>query len=205
MYHQPPTGSNQPTPHVCQRCDEPLTECVCEDVDDWGDYYAARAEALCENPPPAPAGFQLVECNKSPRHWPTYTVLEDDYGAPCMYCAWEQLNEAHSGCEHSHHGRWRRWRIAKWLVTQSYVSGLTAGGYGYSMNAHCDWCLSTLPRWRGKRAYVLWVKRETWRCLLRGRHLPGDHIAFGYCSKCLPCPECRSTTAGHHDGCAALS
>lgn len=218
-----PDENYQPTPHVCQTCDHPLSVhdqngvctdrhpvgeyvalCACEEaeIDDWGDYYTERGAYLCENPPAAPSGFVLIECDHEPRHWPTYTVHDDwSYPAPCMYCAYELLDQAHAGCEHSHHSLWRRTRIARWAVRNLLSSGLMGGGYGIGWSRDCSGCLISLPRWRGKRDHFLWVKRDTWRCLLRGRHLPGDPIGFGYCSKCAPCSTCGSTTAGHRDGC----
>lgn len=107
--------------------------------------------------------------------------------------------------DHSNHGAWRRWRLTHWLARNLYTSGIAASGGGYSYSSECSGCLTSLPRFRrGERPYVLWVKWGTWRCLFRGRHLPGDHIMWGYCAKCLPCPDCGSKTAGHEDGCPSV-
>lgn len=172
-------------------------------IDDFEDWTAWSEQAIT-NPPTPPSGFVLIECDAEPRHWPLYTV-EDTYGypAPCMYCAYDALAKAHDGCAHSHHRAWRRWRITHWIAGQLYVSGLTSNGGGMRWGHGCDHC-QTMPTWtRTRRVYVLWVPLDTWRCLLKGHHLPGDPIAFGFCSKCLPCPECGSRTAGHEPGCAA--
>lgn len=153
---------------------------------------------------PAPPGFELVGCHAEPRHPATYVLATDGYPAPCPHCQQWALTDAHQGCEHRGHGPWRRWRLTHWLITQLYVSGLSSSGAGRMWGSGgCDGCVVSGPRWRGGRPYVLWVSRDTWRCLRRG-HLPGDQVGLGFCGKCLPCPLCDSVTAGHADNCPTL-
>lgn len=58
-------------------------------------------------------------------------------------------------------------------------------------------------RWRGRRTYILGWETWKWQCLLRAQHWHGEYIAFDRCGKCLPCPDCGSTTSGHNEGCGA--
>lgn len=145
----------------------------------------------------------LIECTAEPRHLETYYYEDqpDWYPAGCALCWLDAANEAHHGCAHSHHKAWRRWKITSWLASNLYASGLTSNGGSWQMGGGCMGCV-TMPRWnRNKRVYVLWVRIETWRCLLKMRHFPGDPIGFGMCSKCLPCPTCGSKTVGHEASC----
>jgi len=169
------------------------------DDEDYVDYLGRQADAWRQNPPPAPEGFVLVECAAQPRHWPEYTVADSDfYDAFCSRCAYDSLYDAHVGCEHSHHRAWRRWRITGKIAGWLYTSGLTSSGGSWRMGGGCPGCW-TMPKWnRRKRPYILWVRREAWRCLLKGHHWPGEPIIFGFCGKCLPCPDCGSTAAEHH-------
>lgn len=172
---------------------------------DYGTYLGLQAEAWCENPPPAPAGFELIECAHVPRHWPTYTVADDDfYEASCPHCWVSNDQERISELEHRLHKPWMRWKLTFKVLGWLYVLGLTSG-YGMRNCYACpSWVLSGPIHWGGSRPYVLGLKRETWRCLRAG-HRPGDPIGFGYCSKCLPCPDCGSKTAGHASDCPELS
>lgn len=173
-----------------------------DEDEDYVAYLARQADAWCSNPPLAPDGFRLIPCNAASRHWPKYEPIDSDYyETECDQCAYASLYDAHAGCAHSHHRRWRRWRITGKLATFLYVTGITSSGASWRMGGGCQGCY-TMPKWnRNPRVYVLWVSRDTWRCLLKGHHRPGDPIGFGYCSKCLPCPECGSKTAGHARAC----
>lgn len=170
-------------------------------------YLTRQFDAWTTNPPAAPDGFSLIPCEATPRHWPMYEIVDDDfYGAHCLNCAAEEAYAAHEGCEHSHHRAWRRWKITHKIVTWLYASGLSVTGGSFKWGGGCNACLTSGPMFRrGRRPYVLFVQTDTWRCILKGHHLPGDPIGFGYCAKCLPCPDCGSKTAGHNDGCEALS
>jgi hypothetical protein len=132
------------------------------DDEDFADYLMRQAVEWCDNPPPAPPGFALIPCEATPRHWPTYTVVDADfYAAPCPGCQYQALSEAHRGCEHAHHRAWRRWRISHWIAGQMYASGLAVSGGGTSWGNGCDGCLSSLPKFRrGRRPYLLWRRQE---------------------------------------------
>lgn len=145
-------------------------------------------------------GLELAECAAEPRHPRVYFEEDPDaYPAPCMYCAYASMYEAHAPCEHSHHGRWRRWKLTRRTVSRLYALGLVRGSTT-AFTGHCNGCVSRID-WGFGGPYVLGLPRETWRCLRAG-HRPGDPIAFGYCSKCLPCTSCGSKTAGHEKGCS---
>lgn len=144
-----------------------------------------------------------AECD-SGDHLPVYAAADDEaigYGFPCPYCMLADAHEAHRYCEHSRHRAWRRWRLTHWLVTEAYLLGISSSGCGVRFGRGCNRCLIKGIRLRGPRPYVLFVRRSTWRCLLIGRHFPGDPIGFGLCSKCVPCPDCGSRTAEHRPGC----
>jgi hypothetical protein len=135
--------------------------------------------------------LRLVPCDAEPRHWKVYGYWtpERDYEPPCMYCAYSDATRAHEGSEHSHHGRWRRWKATGKVSLWMYSMGITAGG-GTRWGAGCDGCVTSF-HFRGKRIYVLGIRASSWGCLLRQHHLPSaDKIAFGFCSKCLPCADC---------------
>lgn len=165
---------------------------------------------MVSGPQPFTVGGKVVqaECWAVPKHAPVYSPAEDSecpdwygYGFPCPRCQAAEADEAHRGCEHARHRAWRRWRVTGRLAGFLYLSGITSGGGSWRMGGGCDGC-RTLPGFnRNRRVYVLWVKRDTWRCLLRGRHTPGDPVGLGFCSKCVPCPDCGSRTAGHETGC----
>lgn len=175
---------------------------VMGDDEDYVEYLGKQADAWTQSPPEAPPGFVLAECGVEPRHWPTYTIADDDfYETPCPVCQIEAAMAEHAGCRHSHHRAWRRWYLTRKLAAWLYASGLTSNGGSSSWGGGCNWCV-TMPRWtRMRRVYVLWWELDKWRCLLRFRHWPADPIFAGFCSKCLPCPECGSQTAGHEPGC----
>lgn len=175
------------------------------DDEDYVDYLTRQLAGWTDNPPTAPDGFSLIPCDATPRHWPTYEIADDDFfGAHCLYCQADAAYAAHSECEHSHHSAWRRWKATHWIVGKLYTSGLSVTGPGSSWGGGCNRCLISGPKFRrGARPYVLFVKSGTWRCILKGHHMPGDPIGWGYCAKCLPCPDCGSKTAGHEPGCAA--
>lgn len=172
------------------------------DDEDYVEYLTRQADAWCSNPPPAPPGFELVECSATPRHWPEYAVADDDfYPGGCSRCAYDALYEAHAGCAHSHHARWRRWRITGKVAGWLYVTGLTSNGGGWQMSAHCPGCY-TMPKWnRNRRVYALGKRVDWWTCLIKRHHLRGDEIGFGLCAKCAPCPDCGSRTAEHEPTC----
>jgi hypothetical protein len=144
-------------------------------------------------------GLQLAECGAEPRHAYTWFLDDDGYGAPCMYCVYEAVRDAHAGCEHSHHGPWRRWKVTHRLAGWAYTLGITSAS-SYRYDGNCSGCYT--PYFHGRRLYVLGLSRGAWRCLLRGRHLPGEPTGvFDYCGKCLPWPCCGSKRVEHAPKC----
>lgn len=173
-----------------------------EPEEDYTDYIVRQANAWCQNPPPAPAGFELMECFSEPKHWPMYTVADDDfYAATCWDCTDHsaELREQINQLEHAKHSRFWRTKLGTRIVRWAYQMGVIAGS-ATTHNDFCKGCL-TFVKWRSKRPYILGVSRDTWRCWRAG-HRRGEHIGFGLCGKCLPCPDCGSMTAGHEDGCS---
>lgn len=174
------------------------------DEEEWSlDRFMAECDALVANPPAAPDGLELVECDASPRHWPTYVAhVDGQYPAPCMYCvsAAESKQIAQLRCERDHR-RWKSWRIWGWVNMKAYVLGLTAGGgVSYGRCEHCGVGRQQMrPSWRGKRPYILGIRREAWACARRGhRH---QATSWGLCSVCAPCPSCGSTNPNHAGDC----
>lgn len=150
-------------------------------------------DAPCaEHAPLNVPGLVLVDCDATPRHY-MWTVDSEGYPSGCVACGWREIYDKHSTCEHSHHGPWRRWRITKWANLKAYSLGIT-GGHGASYGGGCHGCV-TRTRWRGSRSYVLGWPTWKWSCLLRKRHWPGHLVGLGCCTKCLPCPDCGSTSA----------
>lgn len=164
--------------------------------EDYVDYIGRLADFYTNTPPPAPVGFELVECTAQPRHWPAYTVADDTfYPATCPSCTIGDLIAEHAECEHSHHGAWRRWKATHWVVGRLYTLGIISCS-GTKWGGGCNRCL-TDARWTFFRGpYVLGLQREAWQCLRRGHRRRVHHYA-GLCAVCCPCPECGSTGVTH--------
>lgn len=131
-----------------------------------------------------------ILCDEHDYYWWSYN--EDEFEPPCPDCAITSLMNAHAGCEHSHH-RWYRSskayrKLADWLYALGIVSSTS-----WRMGGGCTGCVTINWDWH-QRPYVLGLSRGAWRCLIRGRHLPGEPIAFGMCGECLPCPSCGDTS-----------
>lgn len=177
-----------------------------EDEQEWSlEGFLADCDRVTENPPPAPPGFELIECEATPRHWPTYSAQVDGmYPAPCYLCMSSEHSKADAmrKCVAEH----RRWKSWNWLYRWSswaYVTGLTASGGGTSYG-RCEFCgigrQHHAPRFRGKRVYILGKPREWWACLRRGHiYSPLEGRTFHWCSICLPCSGCGSTDPMHRD------
>lgn len=173
----------------CNICDRDLTDGPCPD-----------------HAPLNVPGLRPFDCEHQPPHL-GWVVDADDYGAPCPWC---QLDDAQARItdlevKRDWHGRWRGTRAFRWLLGKAYVAGLI-GGYrdGSCRQPGHGWCAGG-ARWRGRRPYILGRRSSDWRCILRCRHWPGDPIISGFCSKCLPCPDCGSRTAGHEPACPAMT
>jgi hypothetical protein len=173
----------------CNICDRDLTDGPCPD-----------------HAPLNVPGLRPVECDHSPAHL-GWVVDAEDYGVPCPWCERDDsaARVAELEIARDRHGRWRGTRAARWLLNKAYGAGLIAAySTGTCRQDGHSWCARHIS-WRGRRPYVLGVRREAWRCILRYRHLPGDPVFSGFCAKCLPCPDCGSRTAGHETGCPAVT
>lgn len=167
-----------------------------EDAEEW------RIPAGDLRPGPVTLIQKLAECDAQPPHPRVWVEIEehrDSYPVGCPLCDYEWLAGQHSGCEHARHGRWRAWRVTHRFFSWTYSMGITTGG-GCVSGGGCRGC-ALLPRLRGTRHYILGVSTDHWRCLLRGRHWPGEPIGWGLCGKCAPCPGCGSTKYGCEPGC----
>jgi hypothetical protein len=74
-------------------------------------------------------GMQQADCYAEPRHPQTFVYADNGgYGAPCGWCAYDAMNEAHKDCEHNHCRAWRRWqatdRLLSLLFRLNVVKGL---------------------------------------------------------------------------------
>ena len=173
------------------------------DNEDIVDYIGRVADWLTNTPPAAPEGFRLVPCEATPRHCPLYEVAEDVfYDRPCPDCVASDAyrRERESRCKLDHR-RWKSWRIWWRISSRLYTFGVTSSGGGVSYG-RCEFCgigrQHMAPRWRGKRPYILGVKRETWACLIKRHHRRVEHYPTGLCAICCPCPECGSTDREHY-------
>ncbi|MBF6326560.1 hypothetical protein IU451_29090 [Nocardia cyriacigeorgica] len=167
--------------------------------EDYLDYLARKVDLYHNDPPSAPPGFELVECSAEPRHWPMYTIADDDFvEGPCPYCMSDGYQAELRVMKHRYH--WFRHpvrgRLASRFVGKLYVLGVIAGrGSAWGGDDGCNWCITV--RVRGKRPYVLGWPDWKWACLLKRRHWPGEYVGLGMCGKCLPCPDCGATDVEH--------
>jgi hypothetical protein len=176
--------------------DVPLWEFITGLEDELGEFRLYKRQITADGVTKRPV-LRRVDCGKGcPVTW-----AEADDNAPggCPWCFATYYSAAHSQCDHRGHGRWRSSGVVKWLASKAYSLGLVAA-YGHQYGGGCPGCLSG-ARWLGRRSYVLGWSVDNWRCLLRGRHWPGDQVD-GLCAKCAPCPTCGSRKASHNPGCA---
>lgn len=175
------------------------------DEDEWTvEGFLAECDRVISNPPAAPAGFELIDCDATPRHWPTYMpYVAGQHPATCPECEHHAVDDALSKmcCERDHR-RWKSWNIWSRISARLYVLGICSSGGGVSYG-RCQFCgigrQHMAPRWRGRRPYVLGVKREAWACLRRGHRR--SETDYGLCSTCLPCPSCGSPEPAHEGDC----
>jgi hypothetical protein len=127
---------------------------------------------------------RLVETRQWNRQW---NRNRDEYLA--------DLLAERDAARHAGHRAWRRWKLTHRLASRAYVLGLISGSGVSFGGGGCNGCLDI--SWRGRRPYILGLRREQWSCLLVGRHrrreLPGEDI----CAVCAPCWVCRSTDPLH--------
>lgn len=168
---------------VCNICDRPVDDDVCPD----------------HGPRDVP-GLRLLPCEATPPHR-VWVAAREDYGVPCLQCLLDQQWEQERQARQCRHWPWRRWKVTHRVASWTYQMGVTAGGSSWKTGDGCDGCLASLPRWKGRRLYVLGVPVTTWRCWRRG-HRRGEEVGLGYCGKCMPWPCCGAQTVDHHAGCA---
>ena len=131
--------------------------------EDYVEYLGRAADYYCTNPAPAGEHLELIECDATPRHWPTYTVKTDDfYPAPCGYCMHDDLQEQLHKKERQTH--WLdhpiRGRIALKVCGWAYSMGIIAG-YGVHGGGptRCRRCIVAI-RFKGRRPYILGRERD---------------------------------------------
>lgn len=179
------------------------------DEEEWTvDGFIAECDAILENPPPAPDGFELVECEATPRHWPTYFAhIDGMYDGHCPQCEVLELDRRLSEvrCQRTHR-RWKSWNIWSRIASHLYVLGITSSGGGTRFG-RCEFCgiivQHMAPHWRGHRSYVLGLKREAWTCLRHGHRTAQTY--YGMCAICCPCPSCGSTEPDHEGDCGSTA
>ena len=180
-----------------------------DETDEWTvEGFIAACDRVTANPPAAPTGIELVECAAEPRHWPMYVAHVDGmYPSHCILCERDDLARQLREIEcRRKHRRWKSWRVWSRLASRLYVLGVTSSGGGVSYG-NCEFCgisrQHMAPRWRGKRSYILGLRREAWCCLRHGhRHAP---TSYGLCAVCCPCPSCGSTDPEHSGDCGGAS
>lgn len=168
--------------------------------EDWIDWYQRSFAVVTDSPPAAPAGFVLIPCEATPRHWPTYALDDGETDiAACGDCSYASLSEVHGPCKHREHGRWRTWKASRKVAGWLYTLGLLRG-FGTTHSKWCPGCLVAIHWSLFRGSYVLFARRETWRCWRNG-HRRGVEVGFGYCGKCIPWSCCGSTGQEHIAGC----
>jgi hypothetical protein len=146
-------------------------------------------------------GLALVDCDANPRHWVWYHDGEwHGYGNPCPECRLGEYYEKDRQARRCRHWPWRRWRISHRVAGWCYTLGVTSGGGSWTYGDGHSGCMGWLPSLRGKRVYILGVKREVWQCW-RQRHRCGEEVGFGFCGKCVPWSCCGSEREAHAAGC----
>lgn len=169
---------------------------------EWSlDEFMADMDRVQANPPPAPPGLELVECDSEPRHWPTYFAHVDGMypGAPCPACVYDDQRQTIERLRHkAEHHRWQTWRIIGRFSRWAYPMGVISGS-GTSYNSCPECPIRYSLYWRGKRSYFLGKPRPWWECLRRGhRYRPLEGRTFALCAVCLPCPDCGSADPDHY-------
>ena len=157
-----------------------------------------------EHAPQEIPGLVRSHCDAIPPHAPVW-VLDGDhcgYGVGCPACQDATVAEQLAKATRCRHWGWRRWALTRRISCWGYTIGITTGAcYTFDPGPHgCDGCISG-TRVRGKRTYILGIRREVWRCWLVGHHRRGIEVGYGNCGKCVPWPCCGSQQEAHVPGC----
>jgi hypothetical protein len=179
---------------------EPWTAPEQGEDEDYVDFLGRKSDFYEQNPPPAPPGFELIECDATPRHWPKYQHADDDfYHPPCPDCVAASYRDEAAELKRRYH-RLRhplRGRLASRIIGKLSALGVVSGyGTQFGGESGCNWCVTGI-RFRGSRSYILGWPTRKWACLLQQRHWPGEGPIFGMCGKCVPCPDCGTTKLEH--------
>lgn len=199
----PTTAASPPPPPYLELfgCLRATTDDGCDcDQHDWGFSCNLCGQPITDRagcPRHAPMeipGLQRIECDAG--HPVTFVHASEGYPAPCMYCAWDAEAKAHSGCRHSHHHKWRSWKLtrrADHLLAMLGVGHFTSARWG----GGCNGCHT---RWRWGSGMILWRPAEWWGCLLLRHHRRTELGCWGeplgICAICCPCPGCEYCTDG---------
>lgn len=180
-------------------------DCSHRDPCDWSFICAVCRRDVSAGPCPDHApldvlGLRRIECTEG--HARTWVLDDDGYEPPCPWCAIASEMKAHEGCEHSHHGRWRRWRIVHRALSRLYSLGIVKG-WASSYSPYCRGCAHGIRL--GRNGYLLGWPRCKWQCLLAARYWPGEEVLRDMCGKCNPCGLCGSQRHDHNDGCPAVT
>lgn len=99
-----------------------------------------------EHAPTSVPGLQVAECSEPDKHPRTFIFADNGgYGAPCGWCAYDAMSEAHKDCEHAHHWAWRRWRVTRKVFGALYQFQISTG-----------WCYSTCKTGRTCISRISW-------------------------------------------------
>lgn len=137
----------------------------CGEDEDYIEYLGRAADHFTTNPPPAPKGFVLIECDAQPRHWPCYEYETSDfYPAPCPQCVVDGYQQSaderarrHHWIDHPIRGRW-----ADRILRQLRKIGVIASyGTAFGGVTQCRDCVINI-RLRGHRRYILGHDRDQW-------------------------------------------
>lgn len=142
----------------------------------------------------------LIDWRNDYQWWTT----EDEWRSGTTDAVVKEIARAMSEPGPRHWSRWRAWRR---IVHHLSMLGVVSGSMWVS-----DWSGTRVEvlSWTGRRSKytgrrstpssVLYWPTRKWGCVLRRRHWPNDdHVSFGLCSKCLPCPDCGAAVPLEHE------
>jgi len=116
---------------------------------DLADYLFKKSDWYRANPPAAPEGFKLLDCDAEPRHWPTYDIDDSDYyPGPCPMCIQDNDKARMDDLlRRTHWARhWFRGRKGGKVVRLLHRVGLVKR-YRWQMSSICD-CYVVTWKWQ---------------------------------------------------------